>query len=132
MDPVKYIFYSIGSYYAGHEIVCIEKKDSNLELRSNLYSSEIDSVEYLSLQFMKEVLFNIEPVIEKWEHEYFNPDILDGTQWELLVSNYSKDKTDDLTAPNGDLNKIPGIRFFSGSNEYPENFEQNEKIYGCA
>lgn len=93
-------------------------------LKDNLHGIEIDSVEYLSQKFMNEVLFNIESIIDDWEYEYFNPDILDGTQWELLISNYSKDKTDILLDNEEDLNKIPGIRSFSGSNDYPENFEQ--------
>lgn len=124
MDQVKYIFYSIGSYYAGHEIVCIEKKDKSVVLKGNLHGMEIDSIEYLSLPFMNEVLFNIEPIINAWKYEYSNPDILDGTQWELLISTYSKDKTDNLMDNVDDLNEIQGIRFFSGSNDYPENFEQ--------
>lgn len=126
LEQANYIFYSIGNYHEGYEIVYLEKREKSWITRKEL-PQNVDKTSYKPVYFFEQVFLDIKKMIEGWEPEYTNPDVLDGTQWELLISVYSKDETDRLTRDVDDPNEIPGILFFYGSNEYPDNFELLER-----
>ena len=52
--------------------------------------------------------------IGEWEHRYDNPDILDGTQWELIIEYSNGRKREE----------------YYGSNAFPTNYDELTKLMG--
>lgn len=126
MDQVKYIFFSIGGYFGGYESIYLERGKYETSLSIRRWVEEPQTITKPA-SFFDEVLADIEKIIKKWDVDYYNPDILDGTQWEILLSNHSKEETDRLASETDKVEDIPGVRFSSGSNDYPKNFRKLEK-----
>lgn len=126
MGQVNYIFYSIGGYFGGHETIYLERGEieTKLSLRHWMKEPETKSK---PLDYFDEVLADIEKIIKKWDAEYFDPDVMDGTQWEILLSTHSKEETDRLADETEKIEDITGVRVSSGSNDYPKNFRKLEK-----
>lgn len=126
MKQVKYIFYLIGGYFEGYESVSLEKYGKDVRVtRSNL-SNVMNETKTTSAEFFNKVLSEVSTITQGWKNNYSNPNILDGTQWELLISVYSKKDTDRMLDELNGSAEINGILFYSGSNAYPDNFEQLE------
>lgn len=123
---MKYIFYLIGGYFEGYESVSLEKYGKDVRVtRSNL-SNVMNETKTTSAEFFNKVLSEVSTITQGWKNNYSNPNILDGTQWELLISVYSKKDTDRMLDELNGSAEINGILFYSGSNAYPDNFEQLE------
>lgn len=126
LKQVKYIFYLIGGYFEGYESVSLEKYGKDVRVtRSNL-SNVMNETKTTSAEFFNKVLSEVSTITQGWKNNYSNPNILDGTQWELLISVYSKKDTDRMLDELNGSAEINGILFYSGSNAYPDNFEQLE------
>lgn len=126
MKQVKYILYLIGGYFEGYESVTLEKYGKDVRVNRSNLSNVMNETKITSADFFDEVLSEISTITQGSKNNYSNPNILDGTQWELLISVYSKKDTDRmLDELNGSAEKN-GILFYSGSNAYPDNFEQLE------
>lgn len=52
--------------------------------------------------------------IGEWEHRYVDPDILDGTQWELIIEYSNGRKPEE----------------YYGSNAFPPNYDELQKLMG--
>ena len=104
----KYIKFTIGGYFDGYKTVEIFIGTKNVTykiLRNGLLEcnkKKSPAVE-VSDEWLKE--FDVLNVFS-WEKDYYNAEILDGTQWELIYKH--------------------GRRLYHGhgSNDYPENFEK--------
>lgn len=126
MDQVKYVFFSIGGYFGGYESIYLERGKDETRLSLHRWIEEPQTITKLT-GFFDKVLADVEKLIKKWDVNYYNPDILDGTQWEILLSIHSKEETDRLAGETDKVEDIPGVRFSSGSNDYPKNFRELEK-----
>ncbi|MGG5370735.1 hypothetical protein [Enterococcus sp. AZ196] len=123
---MKYVFYSIGGYLESYEVIYFEKTEI-IQITQEDLMHGINQTKSISVEFFDNILSNIEAITNSWEQEYINPEILDGTQWELLLSKHSKNVTDQLLKETDKSNEISGIKFFYGSNSYPDNFKQIEE-----
>lgn len=125
MGRINYIFYSIGGYFEGLESVYLERGPETKLVREKW--PEEPNVIMRPDSFFDEALSDIEGIIENWKDSYYNSKILDGTQWQILLSVHSRDKTKQLIDMAGNLKDVPGTIFSGGSNDYPENFKELEK-----
>lgn len=126
MKQVKYILYLIGGYFEEYESVTLEKYGKDVRVNRSNLSNVMNETKTTSAEFFDEVLSEISTITQGWKNNYSNPNILDGTQWELLISVYSKKDTDRMLDELNGSAEINGILFYSGSNAYPDNFVQLE------
>lgn len=108
------IIFSIGGYFDGYETrtVLLDGEKLRMTITHSLHSE----VREIALSLTKTEFLNRlrELHIEGWKSKYIDPDILDGTQWELEI--YFSDGYKPVT--------------IAGSNAYPTNFAELERLFG--
>lgn len=106
-DEIKSITVYYGGFFGGAEQRTITHDNEQLVIERKFWNGATKDGRVLyegqTWNSLIEKLGVIE--IDKWNEEYNNPDILDGTQWSLDI----------------EYNDGRG-RHYSGSNMYPENF----------
>ena len=104
--------FSIGGFSDGYETstVIIEGDNASMTVTHSLSAEKstylLDKVEFFT---GLKALY-----MEDWEQYYMDSEILDGTQWSLEL--YFTDKKQPVK--------------FVGSNAYPDNFVELEKLFG--
>ena len=128
MDKVKYIYYSIGGFFEGHDILRFERLDNTKITRFNPMDCP-EEITFKTLEYFDLILIDVQSMVKDWKEYYEDPKfiICDGTQWEILLSVHSKDETDTLISEVEDPNEVPGVWHSGGSNYYPKNFRRLEK-----
>ena len=108
------VIFTIGGYFDGYETRTVLLDGENLHM--TVTHSLHPEVREIALSLTKTEFLNhlCELHIEGWKLKYIDPDILDGTQWELAIyfSNGYKPVT------------------IAGSNVYPDNFAELERLFG--
>lgn len=110
MNECHTFYFTIGGFHEGFKSILIEERDSYADVTlTPPISVSIDGEMKLRItlnewQAIKDTLFH-ELFLLSWDEEYYDPYILDGTQWELKL------KFDDRK--NYEI---------SGSNVFPELF----------
>ena len=109
---IKKANFSIGGFFEGHETRTVTIKDNQaiMTVKHSLSAEKstylLDKVEFFTgLKALH---------MEDWEQYYMDSEILDGTQWSLEL--YFTDKKQPVK--------------FVGSNAYPDNFVELEKLFG--
>ena len=104
--------FSIGGFFDGYETstVIIEGDNVSMTVTHSLSAKQstylLDKVEFFTgLKALH---------IEDWEQQYIDSDILDGTQWSLELF----------------FDDIKRTLKFAGSNAYPDNFAELERLLG--
>ena len=104
----KYIKFTVGGFFGGYktvEVAIVKDTATYKILRSGLL--DIDKKKSPALKVSDKWLKKLDALkIFNWQKDYFNPEILDGTQWELVFKDGEK------------------IYRGSGSNDWPENWEK--------
>ena len=114
ISAIDKIIFSIGGYFDGYETrtVLLDGEQLRMTITHSLHSK----VREIALSLTKTEFLNRlrELHIEGWKSKYIDPDILDGTQWELEI--YFSDGYKPVT--------------IVGSNAYPTNFAELERLFG--
>ena len=114
IPSISKISFTIGGYFDGYETrtVLLDGEKLRMTITHSLHSE----VREIALSLTKMEFLNRlrELHIESWKSKYIDPDILDGTQWELEI-NFS----DGYKPVN-----------IAGSNAYPDNFAELERLFG--
>lgn len=106
-----------GGCFGESDIFYVEKNGDKYKFKSGSYPAgkipipEDDSKFNVSIKTeveYKKLINDIKEATKNWEKEYVNPNILDGTQWNITAEEF-------------------GINF-SGSNEFPSNYSKVKKI----
>lgn len=106
-DMVEAITFEVGGFFQGRTIVSIKKNPKGALVRVGQFPHKIDGPvedrQITPLRWMRLVnkLYN-ELYINEWKKSYEDPNVLDGTQWELEIKLNGRRK-----------------RTYSGSNAYP-------------
>ena len=114
IPSINKISFTIGGYFDGYETrtVLLDGENLHMTVTHSLHPEERE----IALSLTKTEFLNClrELHIEGWKSKYIDPDILDGTQWELEI--YFSDGYKPV--------KI------AGSNAYPDYFADLEKLFG--
>lgn len=106
--PIIFSFF-IGGYHG--ENIKIRKYYNSIEIQKSdapIFYEEDKVLRKVSRDEWIKFWRKIDKInIWNWQKDYFNPHILDGTQWELIIQLNDKKRT----------------KIF-GSNSYPENFQK--------
>ena len=104
----KYVKFTVGGFFVGYktvEIAIVRDTATYKILRNGLL--DVDKKKSPDLKVSDKWLKKLDALkIFNWQKDYFNPEILDGTQWELVFKDGEK------------------IYRGNGSNNYPENWEK--------
>lgn len=107
------ISFTIGGYFDGYETrtVLLDGEAVRMTITHSLHPEERE----IALSMTKDAFLNRlrELHIEGWKSKYIDPDILDGTQWELEIYFYDGYKPVKI----------------AGSNAYPDNFAELEGMF---
>ena len=117
-EGVVQIFFSIGGYFGGFHKVLLKKRGSDNAVCAfhNEWGEAADECAVRTLQekdwdqvlgFLYDKMH-----IGNWKSEYYDNDVLDGTQWDFCLA-------------FADGSEIE----FSGSNDYPPMFEKLESVF---
>ena len=132
-DSKNYILFAKGGLLCSGKTIRLDKdlgKKYALNTKPGMYAKfeEYKELAVGSTEISKGVTVDIQPVSEetwqdnynqvtkivaKWEESYFNPDVLDGMQWLLVVC------------------KDGSIAEYSGSNDFPENWTELTAYLGA-
>ena len=121
-DIVTSLKFSIGGYFGEHTEIKITKNDKGAivdidNMRFDLSEAELfDSLNPKQITSLKwdrilNKLYN-EMYLHEWKKNYENPEIVDGTSWELVVTMTNRRK-----------------RTYSGINDYPPYWNEFKKIF---
>ena len=114
ITSISKISFNIGGYFDGYETrtVLLDGEAVRMTITHSLHPEERE----IALSMTKTEFLNhlCELHIEGWKLKYIDPDILDGTQWDLEIC-------------FSDGHKPVKI---AGSNAYPDNFADVEKLFG--
>ena len=114
IPSIDKIVFSIGGFFDGYETrtVLLDGEAVRMTVTHSLHPEERE----IALSLTKTEFLNRlrELHIEGWKSKYIDPDILDGTQWELEI--YFSDGYKPVT--------------IAGSNAYPDNFAELERLFG--
>ena len=114
ISSINKISFSIGGYFDGYETrtVLLDGEAVRMTITHSLHPEERE----IALSLTKTEFLNhlYELHIEGWKSKYIDPDILDGTQWELEI--YFSDGYKPVN--------------IAGSNAYPDYFADLEKLFG--
>lgn len=122
LATLEKIEFSIGGYFGRSNTTVIRFRDTDVVFEQSTFESSYYHKGHKIQN--RHVIPNAKPIflkaladlhLEKWEDDYVDPDILDGTQWEL-----------ELTFKNGTA------RTWDGSNAYPPNFTSLCELMGVA
>lgn len=114
ISSINKIVFSIGGFFDGYETrtVLLDGENLRMIIEHPLHPERRE----VALSMTKHEFLNglRELHIEGWKSKYIDPDILDGTQWELEI--YFSDGYKPVT--------------IAGSNAYPTNFAELERLFG--
>ena len=121
-DIVTSLKFSIGGYFGGHTEIKITKNDKGAivdidNMRYDLSEAELlDSLNPKQITSLKwdrilNKLYN-EMYLHEWKKKYEDPNVLDGTSWDLEVTMTNRRK-----------------RTYSGINDYPPYWSEFRKIF---
>ena len=98
-----------GGYFDGTERRKVSFDGEDIKVEREFYNGASDQGENLFTGVTKsDFLSDLEDIhIETWKSKYDDNDVMDGTQWELIVE-YENGETDE----------------FYGSNDFPPNFDR--------
>ena len=113
-DTIVEVKYMIGGYLGGFTYVTVSRTEDGAKAEVETPSDEkAPEAKILSAEEWTGFLDTLfkELRVHNWKDHYLNPDIYDGTQWELAFTLAS------------------GLTFrHDGSNEYPENFDAFKEL----
>ncbi len=111
LDNLVRIRFEIGGYFGGTErrTLTFEGEQIVVEREGfNGFMPEMDPVEHYVGKTRTSLIEGLKELhIGKWKEDYYNPEILDGTQWDLVM-----DFADQSSVESG------------GSNAFPRNFKR--------
>ncbi len=111
LDNLARITFQIGGYFGGTERRTLTFEGEKIVVERegfNGFMPELDTVEHY-VGKTKTILINglKEIHIGRWKEDYYNPEILDGTQWHLVLVFSDQSKVES-----------------GGSNSFPRNFKR--------
>lgn len=114
---ISSLCFSIGGYFGGYDIYNIDITNTEAKLTaSHSFLPQHEEVNFNSETFYtnkEKFLKKLESFyIGEWKRYYYNPDVLDGTQWDLTIKF---------------TNEIKVLKY-GGSNYFPYNFAKFEKF----
>ena len=114
IPSISKISFTIGGYFDGYETrtVLLDGEAVRMTVTHSLHPE----VREIALSMTNTEFLNhlCELHIESWKSKYIDPDILDGTQWELAIYFSNGHKPVNI----------------AGSNAYPDNFAELERLFG--
>ena len=119
-DSIPYLsklVFSISGYFDGHVTTTITFYDECMKVKKeHLYEQESDEEQTVDYPDNKESFMQALQDLHfgEWKSQYVNPEVQDGTQWSL-----------ELHFSNGQRTVS-----FSGSNAYPDNFDDFCSLIG--
>ena len=103
--------FEIGGFHQGYESILL--KDNQIFFKNDEFSNFLDPVKVVTDNEINEFLKTCDEInLWSWKKEYFNQEIMDGTQWELKIK-----KSGKLRGRN-----------FCGSNSYPQPIDKFNKF----
>ena len=101
-EKINCFYFIVGGFLGGHDSIKIIKNDIQIKYicngKENTFTKE-NLNEFIDKIFNENIL--------KWKREYYNNNILDGTQWKLEI----------------EFKALPKFESF-GSNEFPSNWKK--------
>lgn len=114
-DMVTKIEFSVGGYFGGHTRVTIHKKDEFAIVRvGHTLDEEPRPDRNITLLRWDRIVNKLyyEMYLHEWKKSYEDPDVLDGTQWELIITLGGRKK-----------------RTYHGSNAYPAYWKELKALF---
>ncbi|MGO1454624.1 MAG: hypothetical protein ACTHVM_07940 [Alkalibacterium gilvum] len=90
MNDCDTFYFTMGGFHQGFKSILIEERDSYADITLTPSLAVSDKAIHLRItlnewQNIKDTLFQ-ELFVLSWDEEYYDPYILDGTQWELKLT----------------------------------------------
>ncbi len=111
------ITFTIGGFFGGHETRTITLSEDHLQMR--VERTQIPTPTNFGIEpdypiTKEELLDGLRDIhIGEWKHHYYDPNVLDGTQWELTIEYVDGRKAE-----------------YDGSNAYPFSFDRFCELIG--
>lgn len=129
MNEIIYFYFSYGNFLEGFSRVEIENNNQQITvLRYFPFDQTNQEEAKISVKKYQSFIHSLLKIVQSWEYEYINKDIVDGIHWNVLISNLPKNEVKRLDETTKDMNDIDGISCYYGSNGYPENFLKLENL----
>ena len=103
--------FEIGGFHQGYEGILL--RDNQIFFKHDEFNNFLEPVKVVTDNEINEFLKTCDEInLWSWKKDYFNQEIMDGTQWELKIKKGGK---------------LRG-RNFSGSNSYPQPIDKFNKF----